>query len=205
MEGPGGYQFVGRTLQVYSRFRVTKDFVPGKPWLLRFFDRLRFYPVEAEELLELRAAFAAGRHELKVEEGEFSLAEYNRFLDAEADSISAFKERQQTAFFAERQRWIESGQINFETENPGMEGAQVDEVPEGAIAIESQIPANVWKIEKSPGDRVKKGETLLILESMKMEISVEAPADGCLLSLSCTEGKTVAAGDVLFVLRPELA
>jgi urea carboxylase len=203
MEGPGGYQFVGRTLPVYNRFRVTADFVSGKPWLLRFFDRLRFYPVGVEELLEMRADFSAGRHELGIEEGEFSLAEYNRFLESEKDSISEFKERQQAAFLAERQRWIESGQINFETENPGVADAVVDEIPEGAMAIESQIPANVWKIEKKPGDRVKRGETLLILESMKMEISVEAPTDGTLLSIGCSEGKTVAAGDVLFVLRPE--
>jgi hypothetical protein len=60
MEGPGGYQFVGRTLQVYNRFRSTRDFVPGTPWLLRFFDQIRFYPVEAKELLDLRARFLHG-------------------------------------------------------------------------------------------------------------------------------------------------
>ncbi len=54
MEGPGGYQFVGRTIQVYSRYRQTKHFAPGKPWLLRFFDQLRFYPVSPEELLATR-------------------------------------------------------------------------------------------------------------------------------------------------------
>ena len=52
MEGPGGYQFVGRTLQVYNRFRATSKFAAGTPWLLRFFDQIRFYPVSAEELLE---------------------------------------------------------------------------------------------------------------------------------------------------------
>src|SRR5450432_1660041 len=48
MEGPGGYQFVGRTVQVYNRFKTTKYFLPGTPWLLRFFDQIRFYPVAAQ-------------------------------------------------------------------------------------------------------------------------------------------------------------
>src|SRR3712207_4303301 len=60
MEGPGGYQFVGRTTQVWSRYRQTAPFEPGSPWLLRFFDRISWYPVTADELLDLRADLAAG-------------------------------------------------------------------------------------------------------------------------------------------------
>src|SRR3546814_4562937 len=47
MEGPGGYQFVGRTLQMWNRYRALEAF-GGQPWLLRFFDQIRFYPVSAE-------------------------------------------------------------------------------------------------------------------------------------------------------------
>ena len=52
MEGPGGYQFVGRTVQMWNRYRQSADFRDGKQWLLRFFDQIRFYPVSAEELLQ---------------------------------------------------------------------------------------------------------------------------------------------------------
>ncbi len=52
MEGPGGYQFVGRTLQMWDRYRGVGAF-DGKPWLLRFFDQIRFYPVSADELLSI--------------------------------------------------------------------------------------------------------------------------------------------------------
>ncbi|GAL10231.1 urea carboxylase [Vibrio astriarenae] len=52
MEGPGGYQFVGRTLQMWNRYRQTEAF--SKPWLLRFFDQIKFYEVSAEELLDIR-------------------------------------------------------------------------------------------------------------------------------------------------------
>ena len=54
MEGPGGYQFVGRTLQMWNRYRTTEHFEPGKPWLLRFFDQIRFYEVSAGELQQIR-------------------------------------------------------------------------------------------------------------------------------------------------------
>src|SRR4029079_3373294 len=47
MEGPGGYQFVGRTVQMWNTHRATAAFEPGTPWLLRFFDQIRFFPVSA--------------------------------------------------------------------------------------------------------------------------------------------------------------
>src|SRR6185503_433676 len=54
MEGPGGYQFVGRTCQMWNTFRQTADFTEGRPWLLRFFDQIRFFPMDEKDLLEFR-------------------------------------------------------------------------------------------------------------------------------------------------------
>ncbi len=65
MEGPGGYQLFGRTIQIWNTWRTTKVFEPGHPWLLRFFDKIRFFPVSAEELLEARAAFPHGAYDIK--------------------------------------------------------------------------------------------------------------------------------------------
>jgi len=111
MEGPGGYQFVGRTLQMWNRWRHgTPGSAFEKPWLLRFFDQIRFEPVGQDELLAIRERFPHGGYALRVEEGEFSLREYRRFLAEHAESISAFKATQQAAFEAERERWAASGQ-----------------------------------------------------------------------------------------------
>ena len=107
MEGPGGYQLFGRTIQMWNRWRTTECF--EKPWLLRFFDRVRFYPVSSEELLEARDAFPHGRYPLRIEPGRFTLAEHRRYLDANAKEISAFKTTQQQAFETERLRWKELG------------------------------------------------------------------------------------------------
>jgi biotin carboxyl carrier protein len=60
--------------------------------------------------------------------------------------------------------------------------------------------ANVWKVSVSPGDTVSEGDTIVILESMKTEIPVEAPHDGTVTDLLVTEGGSVAEGDVIAVL-----
>ncbi len=103
MEGPGGYQFVGRTVQMWNTFRGSP------PWLLRFFDQIRFYPVSAAELLEMRDAFPHGGCPLKIEEHDFRLRDYHQFLKAIEPEAAAAKARQQAAFNAERERWKQSG------------------------------------------------------------------------------------------------
>src|SRR5690606_27102044 len=113
MEGPGGYQFVGRTTQVWNH-RAPGGPGDENPWLLRWFDRIRWYPVSAEELLDMRADTAAGRGELRAEDGEFRLADYRRFLDDNADSIGEFRAKQAEAFAAERQSWRTSGELTGE-------------------------------------------------------------------------------------------
>lgn len=67
--------------------------------------------------------------------------------------------------------------------------------------VEAQITGNVWKIEKAVGDAVADGETILILESMKMEIPVEAPCAGRLAELRVAEGQSIEEGAVLAVIE----
>jgi acetyl-CoA carboxylase biotin carboxyl carrier protein len=66
--------------------------------------------------------------------------------------------------------------------------------------IEAHITGNVWKVEVKVGDQVSDGDTVVILESMKMEIPVEAEDDGVVKEIRCEEGQSVSEGDVLVVL-----
>jgi urea carboxylase len=112
MEGPGGYQFVGRTTQVWNHRHPQQagPFEDGTPWLLRFFDRISWYPVDPEELLDLRADLAAGRGGgVELTDGTFSLAEHRKFLVDNTESIDAFQSVQSVAFAQERARWKASG------------------------------------------------------------------------------------------------
>ncbi|HIV73389.1 MAG TPA: urea carboxylase [Candidatus Aquabacterium excrementipullorum] len=204
MEGPGGYQFVGRTVQMWNRWRDERhgaaDFEAGKPWLLRFFDQIRFYPASEEELLQMRRDFPAGRLKLRIEHGTFSLRDYRQFLQREADSIGAFKQGQQAAFDAERERWKASGQDGSLSELDLSPPPDDSALPEGATAVGSPVPGSVWKVLVAKGDTVDEGQTLAIVESMKMEFPVTAPAKGTVLSVRCKEGSGVTAGQDVVVL-----
>ena len=206
MEGPGGYQFVGRTVQMWNRHRVTSDFPAGKPWLLRFFDQIRFHPVTERELLKLRADFPLGRHRIRIEEDTFRLRDYNRFLQDNAASIGAFKARQQAAFEAERARWVASGQADLTADDIVAEAGTDSELdlPPGGRAIATPVAGNVWKIPVVEGHTVKAGDVLVIVESMKMEINVVAPSDGRVHRLLCREGGQVSAGQALAIVDESL-
>jgi urea carboxylase len=202
MEGPGGYQLVGRTIQMWNSWRTTGAFEEGKPWLLRFFDQIRFFPVSGAELTEARTAFPHGRYPLKIEPATFSLKQHNAFLRANADEIETARTRQRAAFAAERRRWAEQGLALFVADDIVDEPTDAA-LPDGAIAIEAPMPGNVWKIEAAAGERVAAGQTLIILESMKMEIAVAAPRSGCIIEMSCQAGRPVQNGQRLAVLQIE--
>jgi urea carboxylase len=201
MEGPGGYQFVGRTLQMWNRFRVTKEFT--KPWLLRFFDQIRFYPVSHDELMKIRADFPYGRFSPKIEEGEFRLRDYHVFLESIATESAAFKKHQQAAFDAERERWAAAG-FSVTEELPTPVVTTEMELPEGGRFVDSPVTGNLWKVLVKAGDAVKEGDVIFIIESMKTEIGISAPAGGVIHHVAVTEGKPVAAGQHLASLREPL-
>lgn len=200
MEGPGGYQFVGRTVQMWNRWRQTADF--PKPWLLRHFDQIQFYPVSEEELLELRENFPQGKFKLDIRETTFRLGEYREYLASIAEDAAIFKAKQQAAFNAERERWEQAG-LMAETvadipDEDAPEGGL--ELPENGHAVDALVAANVWKICVEPGQEVTEGETLLILEAMKMEIAIVAPKNGTVHSIRCNESQMVMPGQTVAVI-----
>ncbi|MEV6850273.1 urea carboxylase [Actinoplanes sp. NPDC051411] len=196
MEGPGGYQFVGRTVQIWNRFRCR-----DQPWALRFFDRIEWYPVTAEELLELRAESDAGRLALDTTEGSFSLAEYNAFLAANAESIAAFRGRQSAAFEAEKERWRAAGEFDRRDAEPPATASEVA-LPAGATAVTAPFTATVWQLTAAPGDQLAADDPVLSLEAMKMEAKVTTPVPGTLVELYVKAGEQVAPGQILAAVRP---
>lgn len=188
MEGPGGYQFVGRTTQMWNTYKGEK------PWLLDFFDRIQFYPVSAQELLEMRAdrSFTP-----RIEPGEFRIEDHRRFLKSIEKEASEFQQMREQAFREERDRWGEYIAPPLEDTPPLPE----DALPEGATAVRSPISASVWNIPVQPGQKLGDGERVIVLEAMKMELAVTAPIAGEVLEIRCTPGAIVQPGQVLAVIR----
>jgi len=204
MEGPGGYQLFGRTIQVWNTHRQTDAFTEGKPWLLRFFDQIRFFPVSAEELAEWRRDFPAGRRAIRIEQSTFRLADYRAFLAEHAASIAAFEATRQAAFDAERAAWQASGEFDRVTDllagdAPG-EAAAFD-IPEGAELIEAPFGGSVWKLLVRPGDTVAAGDIIAVIEAMKMECPLESPASGTVAALYIAERQSLQPGAPMLALR----
>lgn len=197
MEGPGGYQLVGRTIQMWNTFHRTEAF--ERPYLLRFFDRVRFFRVSAAELVEARAAFPHGRYPVKIEPGRFDLAGVRELERREATGIAASRARQQAAFARERQDWAARGLDSFVEATAEPAGVE-DALPDGCVGVESPVPGNLWKVLLDVGDTVTAGDTVAIVESMKMEMRVTAPRSGRLREILCRPGREVRAGQRLAVI-----
>ena len=200
MEGPGGYQFVGRTLQMWNRYRQTKEF--SKPWLLRFFDQIKFYEVSQDELTAIRKDFLTGKQSpVKFEESTFSLVQYNQFLKDNDDSIKAFTAKRELAFKEELDRWLADGQFHFEATSQEVRSETDVVLASNETAIESHVSGNIWQVLVKEGDYVKAEQPLIVIESMKMEIEVVAAEAGKVKKLLTKSADQVFAGQQLIIVE----
>lgn len=74
-------------------------------------------------------------------------------------------------------------------------------VPAGASKVTAPMPGTILGVKINPGDAVKKGQVLLILEAMKMENEIVAPNDGTIATVNVSKGTSVNAGDVLVTMN----
>ncbi len=207
MEGPGGYQLFGRTIQVWNTYRQTRAFTEGKPWLLRFFDQIRFFPVSHDELTEWRRDFPLGRREIEIEAETFRLKDYRAFLAANHDGIDAFQVRRQAAFDEERAAWERQGEFArveaLSSVDTGSADAGPVDVPDGAEVIEAPLGGSVWKVLVQPGDRVEKGAVIAVIEAMKTECDINSPAAGVVQRVYAEERQAIAPGAPIIALEPD--
>ena len=69
------------------------------------------------------------------------------------------------------------------------------------MAVNAPMPGNILDVRVKPGDSVKAGDTLVVLEAMKMENEISAPQDGTIASVNVAKGDTVGSGDLLCSLN----
>ncbi len=207
MEGPGGYQLFGRTIQVWNTHGRSASFVDGKPWLLRFFDQIRFFPVSHEELRDWRRDFPGGRRRIEIINETFRLAEYRRFLAQNSASIEHFQQSRLAAFEAERNTWERQNEFaraaalaDVDEVDPG--GSRVV-APEGTELVEAPLSGIVWKSMVQVGDRVKKGSLLVSIEAMKMQCDVPCPAPGIVRRIYVQASQPIRAGSPIIALEAD--
>ena len=201
MEGPGGYQLVGRTIQVWNTYQTTSVFVPGSPWSLRFFDQIRFYPVSGKELLDARDAFPYGRFNIKIEETSFNLIRYQNFLSSIGPETEAFRKIQKQAFNEERERWKLLKPVIVEEPEESAEGNQQAHIPEGCEAVYAPTTASVFQVAVEVGQPVQAGDKVVVLDAMKTELVVTATSRGTVEQIFSKPGALINAGQPLLLIR----
>jgi urea carboxylase len=204
MEGPGGYQLFGRTIQVWNTWSKTPAFEGGKPWLLRFFDQIRFFPVTDEELADWRRDFPLGRREIRIDHETFRLKDHRAFLAAHRAGIEAFEARRTRAFDAERAAWERDGEfdrVEALTAASAPEAAENAIVaPAGSDLVEAPLGGSLWKMRVQAGETVEKGAEIAVIEAMKAEVAVHSPAAGVVTAIYAREGQPIAPGAALIAL-----
>ncbi|KAK8915831.1 Putative urea carboxylase [Metarhizium anisopliae BRIP 53293] len=209
---PGGYQLMGRTLGGWDSGGNRPGFSPEKPWLFNHFDLVTFYEVSEEEYNKMEQAFETGRYIFDITETTIDMDTYiARFDEAAKDpEYQAWRRRQVAAsqemgeleqkLFEEWTQAKSSGEGGSSFEDDGVDSGKV-------VLIESPVDANVWKVLVKQGDVLEKGQTVAVLEAMKMEINVVVSDDqaGAVVStISQPPGSVVRPGAVVVrAVRPE--
>lgn len=197
MEGPGGYQFVGRTLQMWNRYRNTPWFT--NRWLLRFFDTLRFYEVSHDELMQNRKDFLHGHFDLKVRQTTFKLADYLEKNRQNEAAIERFRVDREKAFHQEIEDWRANGQFTFA--EPEVQQIAQSVLKSDEVSIDSPVAGSLWKLLVGEGERIESGQTVALIESMKMEIPLISRREGIVTRTPVDEFSAISAGQGIVILR----
>ncbi|KAJ3348853.1 hypothetical protein GGF32_005937, partial [Allomyces javanicus] len=171
------------------------------PWLVKFFDQVRFFKVSDEELARLRADFAHDRYTPQVEETTFDFAAYQAAMARDAAAINAFQTAQAVAFRDEVARWGKTDDVDAAKPAHASNTKQV-EVPPGGTAIQAGFTSRTWKVLVEVGQVVDEGVPVVMVEAMKAELPVSAPCRGVVVDVLCAPGQVLDPSDVVVVLGP---
>lgn len=199
MEGPGGYQFVGRTVQMWNRYRSNEVF--NQPWLLRFFDQVKYYPVSHEELMQIREDFPLGKWQPKIEKSRVSMPELIQQWKENEKDIETFTKQREQAFADEMAEWKRTGQLNYSFEADAEQKNEAIELADNQYLMEATAAGSVWKVNSKANQQIASGESMIVLESMKMEIDIAATESAKIVKILVKEGQQVHAGQALMVLE----
>ncbi|KAH8685367.1 urea carboxylase [Tricladium varicosporioides] len=211
VEQPGGYMMLARTLETWDTFGSKPGFSPTNPWLWEPFDMVTFKEVSVQEYDKINAEFVAGRYQFEISNDVFDLQKIHGELESAKTNpgVMRFKEGQKRGIAQELA--VENEMFSKWTttlaENAAKEEERLKEIMllnPNPVNIESPIDANVWKVEVEVGERLKKGQVVVILEAMKMEINVLVPdeAVGSIVqAIASKPGSTVAPGHLLIVAK----
>ncbi|KAK2610000.1 hypothetical protein N8I77_003461 [Diaporthe amygdali] len=175
VDSPGGYMLNGLTLPSCDKLGYKKGFSQDRPWLYEDMDVITFYEASQEEYDREIALFRSGRYEFKVESTTFDMKRHNELLKSTKDEVLVIKKKQEEA--QERMVNLEKELLAKWDEEKKASGVSMESIQSllddpKIETIEAPVNANVWKVLVEEGQVLEKGQTVTILEAMKMEINV---------------------------------
>ncbi|KAF7538495.1 hypothetical protein G7054_g2887 [Neopestalotiopsis clavispora] len=207
VDSPGGFMPLGMTLPGVDVYGSKIGFSETKPWMFEDMDLITYYEVSEEEYDRQMLRFRAGTYQFEYEDDVFDMEKHNILLRESEDEVQRTQARIATAqaemALRENQlleEWI-AEKKSHETD-PG-ELSRLLEDPSNRV-IEAPVNANVWKVLTNEGDTIRKGQTIAILEAMKMEINVNVEDDldaAKVLKALIQPGQSVEAGQACVVVR----
>lgn len=206
---PGGYQLMGRTLGVWDSSGNRPGFSSARPWLFNQLDLITFREVSEEEYNEIHRDFEAGRYTFDITETTLDMDEYIAKFDAanRDPEYQAWRSRQAAAakeMGELEQRLFEEWTKEKEANGDAAGGEDGDVDPEKDILVESPVDANVWRVLVKPGDVLEKGQTVAVLEAMKMEINLvvgDDQAGAVVVKVTQPPGSVVSPGKTVVRAR----
>ncbi|ODV88470.1 hypothetical protein CANCADRAFT_146769 [Tortispora caseinolytica NRRL Y-17796] len=196
MDSPGGYQLIGRTIPIWDKLVLGQQ---DRPWLVDPFDIIEYYPISEEELDKLSEEVKHGRYTIDITQSVFNHGEYCKWMEENKTSIDEYQKHVMEGT-EEIAKLIQVA--NDELEQSSMSNAIEDEdFGEDAVMVYGEVAGRFWKGLVQPGDKVVKGQGLIVVEAMKTEMTVTAPQDGEVLKVCHKSGDFVEAGDLVAVLK----
>lgn len=232
VDSPGGFMPLGMTLPGVDVYGSKIGFSETKPWMFEDMDLITYYEVSEEEYDRQMLRFRAGTYQFEYEDDVFDMEKHNILLRESEDEVQRTQARIATAqaemALRENQlleEWV-AEKKSHETD-PG----ELSRLLEGEYTIaylrivavsyrlcppltrvldpsnrviEAPVNANVWKVLTNEGDTIRKGQTIAILEAMKMEINVNVEDDldaAKVLKALIQPGQSVEAGQACVVVR----
>ncbi|XP_065680442.1 uncharacterized protein LOC124806726 isoform X1 [Hydra vulgaris] len=189
MESPGGYQLIGRTLPIWNTYS-------SKPWLFDFFDMIKFYLVNDNELIHIREEYKLGKFTLNFENVSIALSDYRRFCEHNQLSILRYKESHNLTRIATQINWSifsnkESTVLNENQEDEGDSNQEADNSLSAYFLIKSDQYGCVYEIKVKEDDVIKKDDPIMLIELMKMSIAIKSPVDAKINKILVRTGQVV--------------
>ncbi|KAJ0426329.1 urea carboxylase [Aspergillus carlsbadensis] len=199
-DSPGGYQLVGRTVPIWDEYREEKHHgMPDSkaPWLFSLLDQITFYPVTEADLNASEEKGTANEL-IKVTHTELDLDQYERWLSEHSESITAIRTERSAA--VQKADFLEELLKPYQANSTSPEARGKFEETSGA-RVKAPFPGRCFRCAVKEGDRVEAGDTLIWIESNKMEVKVNTPTSGKCVKLLVEQGDIVGPSDDIAIIQ----